>query len=53
MTRTYNSRSIEVGWFGLGWGSKFETNLKVSADGSVVIQENGAGPSLVLPLNLK
>ena len=43
ITRTYNSKSTEEGWFGFGWGSKFETSLKVSADGSVIIHENGAG----------
>ena len=43
ITRTYNSKSTEVGWFGFGWGSDFETRLEKSADGSVVIHEHGAG----------
>ena len=43
ISRTYNSKATELGWFGFGWGSYFETNLVVSADGSVVIHENGAG----------
>ena len=43
ITRTYNSKSTEVGWFGFGWGSDFETRLETSADGSVVIHEHGAG----------
>ena len=43
ITRTYNSKSTEMGWFGFGWGSEFETHLKISADGSVIVQENGAG----------
>lgn len=43
ITKTYNSKSTEVGWFGFGWGSDYETFLKVSADGSVVVHENGAG----------
>ncbi len=43
ITRTYNSKSTEVGWFGFGWGSEFETFLEVSADGSVMIQEHGTG----------
>ena len=43
ITRTCNSKSIEVGWFGRCWGSNFETNLNVSADGSIVINENGSG----------
>ena len=41
--RNYNSKAIDVGWFGLGWGSTYETYLRPSADGSVIIQENGAG----------
>ncbi|EQC50916.1 DUF6531 domain-containing protein [Bacteriovorax sp. DB6_IX] len=41
--RTYNSRSPEKGWFGYGWGSDYETYLNVSADGSVVVHENGSG----------
>lgn len=43
ITRTYNSKSTEVGWFGFGWGSEFETRLELSADGSVIIHEHGSG----------
>ena len=43
ITRTYNSKATSVGWFGFGWGSEFETRLEVSADGSVIIHEYGAG----------
>jgi len=43
LTRTYNSKSTDVGWFGFGWGSEFETKLELSADGSVVIHEHGSG----------
>lgn len=43
ITRTYNSKSTEQGWFGFGWGSEYETRLEVSADGSVIIHEHGAG----------
>ncbi|MBL7665571.1 MAG: hypothetical protein JNM93_10600 [Bacteriovoracaceae bacterium] len=43
ITRTYNSKATEDGWFGFGWGSPFETRLEVSADGSVVVHENGSG----------
>lgn len=43
ITRTYNSKSTEVGWFGFGWGSEFETKLEVSADGSIIIHEHGSG----------
>jgi YD repeat-containing protein len=43
ITRTYNSYTTTKGWFGLGWGSPFETKLSTSSDGSVVIIENGSG----------
>jgi YD repeat-containing protein len=43
ITRTYNSKATDIGWFGFGWGSDYETKLELSADGSVVIHENGAG----------
>jgi YD repeat-containing protein len=43
VSRTYNSKSTDKGWFGFGWGSDFETYLTVSADGSVVVHEYGAG----------
>lgn len=43
ITRTYNSKSTDVGWFGFGWGSEFETRLEVSADGSVIVHEHGSG----------
>lgn len=42
IVRTYNSKAYEVGWFGYGWGSDFETYLVVHPDG-VVIHENGSG----------
>lgn len=45
LTRTYNSKSLYKGWFGYGWGTPFEVYLEVSADGSVVINENGSGAS--------
>lgn len=43
ITRTYNSKSTDVGWFGFGWGSEYETRLEVSADGAVIIHEFGSG----------
>lgn len=43
ITRTNNSKSTEKGWFGFGWGSDYETYVTVSADGSVVVHENGSG----------
>jgi len=43
LTRTYNSRATELGWFGYGWGSRFETRLVAMPDGSAAVQENGTG----------
>lgn len=43
VTRTYNSTATDIGWFGFGWGSDFETRLEVSPDGAVIVRENGAG----------
>lgn len=43
ITRTYNSKSTEIGWFGFGWGSEFETRLELSADGSIIVHEHGSG----------
>ena len=43
MTRTYNSKSTFVGWFGFGWGSDYETYLETQPDGSLVVFENGGG----------
>ncbi len=43
ITRTYNSKAAEKGWFGFGWGSPFETYLTISADSSIVVHENGSG----------
>lgn len=41
--RTYNSVSSYNGWFGIGWANKYESYLKTSADGSIVIAQGGAG----------
>lgn len=41
--RVYNSKSSHDGIFGFGWGSDYEVHLKISADGSVVVHENGGG----------
>lgn len=41
--RVYNSKSSHNGIFGFGWGSDYEVFLKVSADGSVIVHENGGG----------
>lgn len=43
ITRTYNSKSSEVGWFGFGWGSRYETRLIVLPDGSAAVKEIGSG----------
>jgi len=41
--RVYNSKSNFKGLFGWGWGTAYETYLKISADGSVVLFEYGGG----------
>jgi YD repeat-containing protein len=41
--RVYNSKSPHNGVFGWGWGNEYEVFLTVSADGSVVVNEYGAG----------
>ena len=41
--RTYNSKSNEVGNFGYGWGSPWETKLYFLPDGYIIVQEHGAG----------
>jgi YD repeat-containing protein len=41
MSRTYNSKSTNLGWFGYGWGSPLDTHLIVMPDRSVAIVENG------------
>lgn len=43
IVRTYNSKSAYNGWFGVGWGSDYETYLKPSPDGTVIVYENGGG----------
>jgi YD repeat-containing protein len=43
LERTYSSASTQVGVFGPGWGSRYETRLVKEADGSLVVYENGCG----------
>ena len=43
LARTYNSLSTGTGWFGFGWGSRFETRLVVMPDGTAVVHETGNG----------
>ena len=43
ITRTYNSKAKDIGWYGYGWGSRYETKLVVMPDGSAVVKENGSG----------
>jgi YD repeat-containing protein len=43
LERTYNSRSDEMGWFGRGWGSVYETRLVALPDGAIAIREWGTG----------
>jgi len=41
--RVYNSKTDFTGMFGEGWGADFEVNLRVQADGSLVVHEYGGG----------
>lgn len=41
--RTYNSKSVEKGLFGFGWGSEIETRLYIIGDGHIIIKEHGSG----------
>ena len=41
--RTYNSKSVETGIFGSGWGSEIEVHLLVLPDKSIMVFENGSG----------
>lgn len=43
LRRVYNSNSQRVGYFGVGWGSIIETNLKVLNKKNMVINEYGNG----------
>lgn len=43
LARTYNSFASQVGWFGAGWGSQFETRLIAMPDGTAAVYENGSG----------
>lgn len=43
ITRTYNSKFTGDGWFGLGWGSDYETFLIPQIDGTILVHENGSG----------
>lgn len=41
--RTYNSKIADIGWFGAGWGSEYETYLHTMPGGGAVIHWNGSG----------
>jgi len=43
VTRTYNSKTSAVLSYGHGWGTPYDTRLRVNGDGSVSIEENGSG----------
>ncbi|WP_405563779.1 DUF6531 domain-containing protein [Polaribacter sp. Asnod6-C07] len=51
ITRTYNSKSTEIGLFGFGWGTKFETSITVYPDGTLRVKEYGAGGKTVYSSN--
>ena len=41
--RVYNSKSDFTGMFGYGWGSEYETQLRLDPDGSVIVSAFGGG----------
>lgn len=43
LQRTYNSKAIEIGLFGFGWGSELDTKLIIGPSGAPVIYHNGSG----------
>lgn len=43
ITRTYNSKIADAGWFGVGWGSDYETYLITVPGGGLLIFNNGSG----------
>jgi hypothetical protein len=51
ITRTYNSKSTEIGLFGYGWGTKFETSFTLYLDGTLQVKEYGAGGKTIYSSN--
>lgn len=43
IVRTYNSKAVNVGLFGFGWGSALETNLKFFPDETIQLNNWGSG----------
>lgn len=43
ITRTYNSKSVEMNVLGFGWGCKYFTKMQISGDGSLLVREHGSG----------
>lgn len=46
VNRSYNSRTLFNGLFGFGWCSDYETNIEVTTEGNLRLQECGAGQEL-------
>lgn len=44
--RTYNSKAVEIGLFGFGWGSFLDTHLYLLGDGQLIVKEYGSGAQL-------
>lgn len=45
--RTYNSRTLFNGMFGFGWCTRYETSLKITAEGNLKWTDCGAGSEQV------
>ncbi|GAB4092771.1 DUF6531 domain-containing protein [Flaviaesturariibacter terrae] len=48
ITRSYNSKSVDNGYFGFGWGSLLETRLFPLPDGTVAIRWWGSGSNDIM-----
>lgn len=51
ITRIYNSKSVDNGLFGFGWGSMLETRMFVIGDGNLVVKYWGGGSLLLYTSN--
>ena len=47
LDRTYNSRSLYRGLFGMGWCSSLETKLDILPDNTVKVTECGGGQATI------
>jgi YD repeat-containing protein len=41
ISRSYHSRAVEKGWFGMGWGSNYESRLHTVPGGGIIVYSWG------------